>query len=51
MQIELYIYLYNNCVKEAGTPQQLNTNYSDSVPFTKYQYKYKLYKTKIRLFN
>ena len=25
-----------NCIKEAGTPQQLNTNYSG--PFTKYQY-------------
>jgi hypothetical protein len=34
---------YNNCIKEAGTPQQLNTNYSG--PFTKYQYKYrKLYR-------
>jgi hypothetical protein len=30
---------YNNCIKEAGTPQQLNTNYSG--PFTKYQYKYR----------
>jgi hypothetical protein len=44
----LFIYLfivlrfqtsYNNCIKEAGTPQQLNTNYSG--PFTKYQYKYR----------
>ena len=35
--IDLFIYLfiycaslpsYNNCIKEAGTPQQLNTNYS-----------------------
>ena len=34
---DLFIYLfivlrfqtsYNNCIKEAGTPQQLNTNYS-----------------------
>jgi hypothetical protein len=30
---------YNNCTKEAGTPQQLNTNYSG--PFTKYKYKYR----------
>jgi hypothetical protein len=30
---------YDNCIKEAGTPQQLNTNYS--APFTKYQYKYR----------
>jgi hypothetical protein len=30
---------YNNCITEAGTPQQLNTNYSG--PFTKYQYKYR----------
>ena len=30
---------YNNCIKEAGIPQQLNTNYSG--PFTKYQYKYR----------
>jgi hypothetical protein len=45
--IILFIYLfivlrfqtsYNNCFKEAGTPQQLNTNYSG--PFIKYQYKY-----------
>ena len=46
--IYLFIYLfivlrfqtsYNNCIKEAGTPQQLNTNYSG--PFTKYQKKYR----------
>ena len=40
----LFIYCaslpsYNNCIKEAGTPQQLNTNYSG--PFTKYKYKYR----------
>ena len=48
--IHLFIYLfivlrfqtsYNSCIKEAGTPQQLNTNYSG--PFTKYQYKYRKY--------
>jgi hypothetical protein len=49
MTIYLFIVLrfqtsYNNCIKEAGTPQQLNTNYSG--PFTKYQYKYKYRKQK-----
>ena len=44
--IHIYLFIvlrfqtsYNNSIKEAGTPQQLNTNYS--VPFTKYQYKYR----------
>jgi hypothetical protein len=48
-RILLFIYLFiycaslpniiQYCIKEAGTPQQLNTNYSG--PFTKYQYKYR----------
>jgi hypothetical protein len=46
----IYLFIYLLCfaskyhtiialIKEAGTPQQLNTNYSGT--FTKYQYKYR----------